>query len=125
MKTLWVVAVLSAAVCVAASMVLFGQYALRTKLSADEADQRLRYHTMDTAFSEENFIRNALASQLDLQRKTIQELEGERDKATAEKRQKAADLDACTTDKKKKDEELAVAQKAQADTEGFPNCVGI
>jgi len=56
MKALWVVAVLSAAVCVAASMVLFGQYALRVKLSADEAEQRVKYHTMDTAFSSPSSI---------------------------------------------------------------------
>lgn len=99
MKALWVVAVLSAAVCVVAGMVVFGQYALQAKLSADETEQRVRYHTMDTALGEKTFLRNALGSQLELERKTIHELEAERDKATADERQKAADLDACKTEK--------------------------
>lgn len=117
MKIAWVMTTVSAVVCTAASMVLFGQYALWTKLYNDEVEQRAKYQSFDATFNERQFIKNTLQNQLELQRKTVSEMEGEREKATLVEKQKAADLDFCKGDRKKKDEALAVAQKEQADTE--------
>ena len=90
---------LSAVVCTTACMVLFGQYALWTKLSGDEEEQRLRYESFDASFNEKLFIKNTMQNQLDQQRKNVVEMEGEREKATLEQQQKAADLDLCKANK--------------------------
>ncbi|KAJ3608938.1 hypothetical protein NHX12_023466 [Muraenolepis orangiensis] len=120
MKLAWVMTAVSAVVCTTACMVLFGQYALWTKLSVDEVEQRVKYQTFDATFNEKQFIKNTLQNQLEQQRLTVNELEGEREKATIDEKQKSTDLDFCKGDKKTKDQELAVKLKEQEDTEGNP-----
>lgn len=117
MKLAWVMTTVSAVVCTTACMVLFGQYALWTKLSVDEVEQRVKYQTFDATFNEKQFIKNTLQNQLEQQRLTVNELEGEREKATIDEKQKSTDLDFCKGDKKTKDQELAVKLKEQEDTE--------
>ncbi|CAL8298000.1 unnamed protein product [Lota lota] len=115
MQSAWALTSLSAVVCTAACMVLFGQYALWTKLSGDEEQQKIKHRTFDATFNEKQFIKNTMQNQLDQQRINVIELEGERQKATLEQQQKAADLDFCKADKKKKNQELADTEKEEAD----------
>lgn len=117
MKASWVMTALSAVVCVVVSMVLFGQYALLTKLTADELDQMTKYHDLDTKLNDDRLMGTMLQGQANLMRNTVQGLEGEQNTATGDERQRATELDGCKADKKTKDDELAVAQKERADAE--------